>query len=207
MLRRQRGMLLQLTFYALVACVILSFGRVAWYERMRDDHGNVHRSVWSVDPFATLHLPFAALPPQVIHLGVDTFPITHLRSPASPMIGKCTAMHGTYDHKKIFPHWIPISDIVRYTASPSLFLTAQSWTACGRKKLLCWQSFYTRCPSQRMIDMRTCCRIHSGPELIELSGQATLSLTQNKPVKASLEPSQVIAGTVYSISDSQFGVA
>jgi hypothetical protein len=100
MLRKQRETFLQVSFYALFACVIFVVGKAAWSER-RSNAFNIcnNDSTTPSTPFtsfATLHLPFAALPPQVVHLGSDVLPVNTPSSSASHGIGKCTVMHGKY---------------------------------------------------------------------------------------------------------------
>jgi hypothetical protein len=105
MLRKQRETFLQISFYALFACVIFVVGKSAWSERRNAGYHNTcntcntSTATTTSSPFAsfaTLHLPFAALPPQVVHLGTDVLPINTPSSSGGHGIGKCTVMHGKY---------------------------------------------------------------------------------------------------------------
>jgi hypothetical protein len=104
MLRKQRETLLQVSFYALFACVVFVVGKATWSERRSSgsyynkpcNNASTTASSTPFASFATLHLPFAALPPQVIHLGTDAMPINTPSSSGGHGIGKCTVMHGKY---------------------------------------------------------------------------------------------------------------
>jgi hypothetical protein len=99
MYRKQRDTFLQISFYALFACVVFVVGKTAWSERRSKVHNSSNESTTASTPFAsfaTLHLPFGALPPQVVHLGTDAMPINTPTSSGGHGIGKCTVMHGMY---------------------------------------------------------------------------------------------------------------
>lgn len=119
MLRKQRETFLQVSFYALFACVIFVVGKAAWFEQRSNTCNN---STTATPPtpfasFATLHLSFAALPPQVVHLGSDILPVkTPSSSSTSHGIGKCTVMHGKYSptHSPAFDTHLRHSEIHHY---------------------------------------------------------------------------------------------
>lgn len=100
---RQREAFLRVSIYATLACALFVVSKNAWIAHaLIATHGrcNTTFAAKSVpSPFgslATLHLPFAALAPQVVHLGIDALPDGHLASSGSSQIGKCTVMHGKY---------------------------------------------------------------------------------------------------------------
>lgn len=120
MLRKQRDIFVQVSFYALLACVLFVVGKEAWVEYTLTtdvcDESSMARSVPSpLGSFATLHLPFAALAPQVFHLGSDVLPINPTSSGAS-QVGKCTVMHGKYGQGRspAFDTHLRHSEIHRY---------------------------------------------------------------------------------------------
>lgn len=103
MLRTQRETFLQISFYALFACVLFVIGKEAWTEYTLTTTHDVCNATWTarsvpspLGSLATLHLPFAALAPQVVHLGSDVLPISNHASSGSSRVGKCTVMHGKY---------------------------------------------------------------------------------------------------------------
>lgn len=120
MLRKQRETFLQISFYALFACVVFVVGKAAWFERRNGVfYKACNTSTTPSTPFASfanLHLPFAAQPPQVVHLGTDVLPINTPASSVSSKIGKCTVMHGKYGpgHLPAFDTHLRHSEIHHY---------------------------------------------------------------------------------------------
>ena len=120
MLRKQREVLLRITFYALFACIILVVGREALVESRSwtssDCNSTLTPSSKPFASFAHLHLPFTTRPPQVIHLGTDVLPASNQWTSASSAVGKVTVMHGKYSpgQSPAFDTHLRHSDTHRY---------------------------------------------------------------------------------------------
>jgi hypothetical protein len=121
MLRKRKEVLLHITFYGLLACIILVVGREALVEsrnRTTSDCNTTSRTPLSKPfaSFARLHLPFTARPPQVVHLGTDVLPTSIQWTSALSTIGKVTVMHGKYSpgESPVFDTHLRHSDIHRY---------------------------------------------------------------------------------------------
>jgi hypothetical protein len=121
MLRKQRETFLQVSFYALFACVIFVVGKAAWSERRSSAFNTCNdNSTTAISTpftsFATLHLPFTAQQPQVVHLGTDVMPINTPASSSGSKIGKVTVMHGKYNptHSPAFDTHLRHSEIHHY---------------------------------------------------------------------------------------------
>jgi hypothetical protein len=100
MYRKQRDTFLQVSSYALFACVLFVVGKIAWSEWRCNAHNISNESAIAYTPFAffaTLHLPFATQPPQVVHLGTDVLTTNTPASPRSSKIGKCTVTNSKHD--------------------------------------------------------------------------------------------------------------
>jgi hypothetical protein len=119
MYRKQRDTFLQVSSYALFACVLFVVGKIAWSEWRCNAHNISNESAIASTPFAsfaTLHLPFAARPPQVVHLGADVLTTNTPTSPSGSKIGKCTVINSKSDpiHLPSFDSHLRHSEINHY---------------------------------------------------------------------------------------------